>query len=268
LPLDGADQAGLALLLAKRLNGSHPDSQAVAQTTARDVRPRGVHGCATSPERIDRAPAEVDERKRSGSRVGQDVEVERRGHLEGFGWKLADEVLPANSRQMRADAGDQRRIQNAQSEKVGQARSFARAIEIEQMPRVLPMSVVERVVRMLLVVERSDAGPLESSREAELPHERALDVARERPRGSSVARERCVKVVVGDTEREQSAPFPLLEDYPSNHATRRRRDGDGSIILEPDHDVESDGLACQAAIVRGMMKTIVGRSIVGAMNAR
>jgi hypothetical protein len=69
------------------------------------------------------------------------------------------------------------------------ARALARAIEIEQVPRVLSVRVVEGVVRMLLILERSDAGALEAGGEAELPDERALDVARERPRRGSVRRE-------------------------------------------------------------------------------
>ena len=202
MPLDGLYQDGLALLLAKRLNGSLPDAQTVAQTTARYVRPRGVHSGSTRTQRIGRTTVEIAERERSGCRVSQDVEIERSVHVEGIRVELPEEVLSPDPRQVRADASDQRRVENAQSEEVGKARAFAGAIEIEQVPRVLAMSVVKGVVRMFLILERSDAGALESGGEAELPDERALDVAREGPGGCSVRRERRVKVVVGRAECE------------------------------------------------------------------
>jgi len=270
LPLDGSDQGGLALLLAKRLNGSLPDAQAVAQTTARDVRPRGMHGGPTSPQRIGRVTAQIDERKGSGCRVGEDVEVEleRSIHVQGIRGELRDEVLPADPRQVRADASDQRRLENAQPEKIGEAGAFASASEIEQVPRVLPMGVVEGVVRMLLILERSDAGALESRGEAELPDERALDVAREGPRGGSVRRERRMKVVIGGAERQESARLPLLQHHPRNDAPGRLRAGDRPVVLEPDRHVKSDGLACQAAIGRGTIETIMGSSIADAISAR
>lgn len=40
---------------------------------------------------------------------------------------------------MRADASDEGCLQDPQSEEVGEARCFAGAIEIEPVPRVLPM---------------------------------------------------------------------------------------------------------------------------------
>ena len=116
MPLDGLDQDGLAWLLAKRLDGSLPDAQAIAQTTARDVRPRCVHGGSTRTQRIGRTAAEVGERKRSGCRVNQDVEIERAVHVEGIRVELPDEVLSADPRQVRAHASDQRRVENPQPE--------------------------------------------------------------------------------------------------------------------------------------------------------
>jgi hypothetical protein len=73
-----------------------------------------------------------------------------------------------------------------------------------------------------------------------------------------------MKVVIGGTEREESALFPLLQHDPSDEAKRCRRAGDRPVVLEPNRHVKSDGLACQEAIARGTIETIVGRSIAGA----
>ena len=186
MPLDGADRCRLAWLRAKRLNGSHTDAKALAQPAARDVRPCGEHGCSTSPDRIGRTTAQVDERKRGRRRVGQDVEIDRSGHVEGARLEVPVQVLSANPRQMRASA-----------------------IQIELMPRVLPMSVVEGVVGVLLIVERSDAGTFEPGGKTELPHECALDVACKRARGSAVRRERRMQVVIGGAERQEPALLAL-----------------------------------------------------------
>ncbi|MDB5220896.1 MAG: hypothetical protein JWO86_8823 [Myxococcaceae bacterium] len=127
------------------------------------------------------------------------------------------------------------------------------------------MSVVEGVVCVLLIVERSDAGAFESGAEAELPHERSLDVARERPRGGAVRRESRMNVVGGRAERQEAALLPLPEHDPSDGAKRRLCGGDRTVVLEPDRHVKSDGLAGQAAIVRVTIETIVGRPIADAM---
>jgi hypothetical protein len=267
LPLDGPDQRGLALLLAERLNRSLPDAQAIAEETARDIRPRGMHGGSTSPQRVGRATTEIHERERCGGRVRQDVEAERCIHAEGIRVEVPHEVLAANPRQVRADACDERRVDDAQPEEVGEAGALAGAVEIEQVPRVLPVSVVERVVRVPLIPERSDAGALESGGEPELPDERALDVAREGTSGCSVRRERRMEMVVGGTERQEPARFPLLEHHPSDGPPRRLRGGDRPVVLEPDRHVESDGLACQAAIERGTIETIRGSSIAALTSA-
>ena len=107
LPLDGADHCWVAPLRAKRLNGSHTDAKALTQPAARNVRPCGVHGGPTSPDRIGRTTAQVDERKCGRRRVGQDVEIDRSVHVEGARREVPDQVLSANPRQMRADASDQ-----------------------------------------------------------------------------------------------------------------------------------------------------------------
>ena len=91
----------------KRLNGAHADAEGVAETTARNVRPGGVYRGSTSPEDIGGASTEIGERERSRSRFGEDVEIERCGCVEGSRWKLSDEILSADPRQMRADASDQ-----------------------------------------------------------------------------------------------------------------------------------------------------------------
>jgi hypothetical protein len=254
------------LLRAKELDRPHPDAQALAEPTARDIRPRGVHGGSTSAERIGRTTAQIGERKRGGRRVGQDVELERGRDVEDSCRKLTDQIFTADPRQIRADAGDQGRLENAQPQEVGQARSFARAIESEQVPRVLPMGVVEGVVRVLLIVERSDARALESGAEPEPPHERALHVACEGPRGDSVRRECRMKVVIGGTERHEPAPLPLLQHHPGNDAERRGRGGDRAVVLETDRHVKPDGLAGQAAIVGARIEAMVGRSIADAMS--
>ncbi|HVH40835.1 MAG TPA: hypothetical protein VM925_00785, partial [Labilithrix sp.] len=78
------------------------------------------------------------------------------------------------------DASDQRGFENAQPQQVRQARTFACAIEPEIVTRILTVGVVERVVRVPLVVERADPRTLESGAEGELPAERGLAVEGER----------------------------------------------------------------------------------------
>lgn len=267
MPLDGVDDGRLPSLRPESLNGSRADGEALAQMTCWNVGTCGVDCGSTRTEHIGRTTAEIGERQRGRSRVGEDVEIERRVSVEGARRELSDEILPADPGQMHADASDQRRLEDAQPEEVGQARSFTGAIEVKLMPRVLPMSVVEGVVRVLLIVERSDAGACEAGAEAELPHERRLDVACKRPRGGAVRREHRMNVVVGGAEREEAALLPLRQHDSSDGTKRGRCRGDRPIVLKPDRDVKSDGVARQTAIVRGTIETIVGRSIAGAMSS-
>ena len=130
------------------------------------------------------------------------------------------------------------------------------------------MSVVEGVVGVLLIVERSDAGTFEPGGETELPHERALDVACKRARGSAVRRERRMQVVIGGAERQEPALLALLQHDPGDDAQRRLRGGDRPVVLEPDGHVKSDGLACAPAIVKATIETMVGRSIAEATSCR
>src|SRR5690349_1652071 len=103
--------------------------------------------------------------------------------------------------------------------------------------RVLAMRVVERVVRMPLVLERPDASPLESRAEPEL-----------------------LEVIVRGAEREEAAPFALREDDARHDPKRSRRGCDRTVVLETQGHVESNRLACLAAIERGRIKSIVGGS--------
>jgi hypothetical protein len=59
-----------------------------------------------------------------------------------------------------------------------------------------------------------------------------------------------------------------VSDRPSNDAPGRLGGGDRSIILEPNRDMESDGLARQAAIDPGTIETIMGTPIADDMSAR
>jgi hypothetical protein len=104
------------------------------------------------------------------------------------------------------------------------------------------MSVVEGVVGVLLIVEGSDAGTFEPGAETELPHERALDVACKRARGSAVRRESHMEMVIGGAERQEPALFALLQHDPGDDAERRRCGGERPVVLEPDGHVKSDGL--------------------------
>jgi hypothetical protein len=77
-----------------------------------------------------------------------------------------------------------------------------------------------------------------------------------------------MEVVIGSAERQESALFALLQHDPSDDAKRCRSRGDRPVVREPDRHVKSNGLACHAAIVRGMIETIVGRAIAEAMTWR
>ena len=134
--------------------------------------------------------------------------------------------------------------------------------------RVLAMHVLKRVVRMPLVVESPDTGPLESRWEPELPPKRRLDIPGERPRRSTVRSQHGVDVIVCSAER-QEAPVLALRKYDAcNEPKRSSRGCDRPVVLEPERHVKSDRLACSSAIGRGRIKTMVGCPFVEASSDR
>ena len=139
---------------------------------------------------------------------------------------------------------------------------------MELVARVLAMHVAKRVVRVALVVEHSDTSPLEARRETELPPERRLDVASERPRRSAVRRHHRMEVIVGGAERQETARVALREHDARDKPKRSRGGCDGAIVLEPERDVKSDRRRGSTAIREGGIETIVGRELVEAMSDR
>lgn len=144
--------------------------------------------------------------------------------------------------EMRPHASNQGAPEDTQSEEVRQARPLTHGVEGEGevVPRVLPVSVVERVVGVPLIVKRPNAGAVESGAEAELPAERCLDVEREGPRRRAVRRQLSVEMIVGNAESQEPSPVALREHDPSNDATSGGRGCDRAIVLEPDRHVKPD----------------------------
>ena len=149
------------------------------------------------------------------------------------------------------------------AQEVRQARALASVIEMDLVARVLAMHVMKGVVGMPLVVERPDAGALESRAEVELPPQRGLHIVSEAPCRMALCGQRGVDVIIRRTERQQTVLFALARAAPEQGpGARGRRRCDGAIVLEPHGDVESDRLTCAAANGRGRMKTRVGRWFV------
>lgn len=133
MSLDGGDQGRLARLGSESLDCAHADAEVLAQAPARDAGPGGVDRGATRAVRVVRETAKIWKRERSRRGLGEDVERERRDDLEGVHRELAEEILALDSRQMRTYTRDQRRIERAQAEQIGEARALARVVQIELM---------------------------------------------------------------------------------------------------------------------------------------
>ena len=86
---------------------------------------------------------------------------------------------------------------------------------MELVARVLAMHVVKGVVGMPLVVERPDAGALESRAEVELPPQAGLHIVSEAPCRMAPCGQRGVDVIVRRTERQETALFALREQHAS-----------------------------------------------------
>ncbi len=193
----------------------------------------------------------VEECESGGRRLGQDLEVDGKRFVERARGKGPEELLPSDSRQVSANASDQRRLERTQTEEVRKTPRFAHVIERKCVTRVLAVSVVERVVRVPLIVERPDAGALERGTERELPSERALDVMGERACCSPVRSQHRVDVTVGSAVGQEPSTLPLHQHDPRNDPTSGRNGRDGPAVLQPDRHVESDGVAQRAAIEVG-----------------
>jgi hypothetical protein len=174
-----------------------------------------MHRRSTSSRDTGGPATKLGERERGGGSFGQDIEIDGRLLVEGPRRKLPDEVLATDTRQMRPHARDERRVENAKTQEVRQTRPLAGAIEMEPVMRVLAMHIVKRMVRMPLVVERPDAGALESRAEVKLPSKRGLDIESEAPRRITPRRHDGMNVIVRRAERQEATLLALRKEHPS-----------------------------------------------------
>ncbi len=188
-------------LHTQTLNASDADAETVCKGLTRNVSPYGVNCGATSARCVGQTNAKIRNRECGGSCIGEDAEIDRPFLLENEG-ELRDEILATNAREVRSNTRTDCRREDAESEEIRQRRSFACPIEPEIVASELTMRVVERVIRVALVVQWANASVLEPRTEPKPPSERGLDVPCKGSGGCAIRRQLGVEMVVRHSERQ------------------------------------------------------------------